>query len=548
MKICIVGGGSAGWMSASTFSRLLPNDEVTLVESLDVDTSGVGESTLERIRSWLDIIGAWEDDFVKEVDGTFKHSIKFTDFLRKDGGSFHYPFGEHTQFNPESWWAYYHMYNDACPKYDYRYDLDHALNEKKTIPLGEYAETVNPLAMCAEMGRFDRSSAKAYHIDSAKFVEYLKKTFCDRVTHISSNVVGCEQSNDGISSVILDNGENIEADLFVDCTGFKSLLLGEFLQEPFTSYDHLIPNDSAWATHVPYNDKNKQMVAYTECTAIDNGWVWQIPLWTNIGTGYVYSSKYISDDEAKQQFIDHLEDKGFDTSGCEFKHIPMRIGRYKRSFVKNVVAIGMSAGFIEPLESNGLLTVHDNLIDLYKTLRRGQPSELIKEYYNKATSLRFDEFADFVAVHYAFTQRQDTPYWRDIFNKDYDITGEGNYERFGLTAFSLDLYKFNQFSHLDKGFHYIASGMGVCPYINPRVSDGRVNDMLGKKKEWRQLTKHNLPTMYKYLKDNIYEVPHINDEPEMREILEEKDKKEKLRTKNTPLREDLHLIGKTGKE
>ncbi len=534
MKICIVGGGSAGWMSASTFSRLLPKDEVTLIESPDIGTSSVGESTLEGIREWLDLIGAKEDTFIKEVSGTYKHSIKFTDFLQKDGGSFHYPFGKDTQFSSESWWAYYLKLNDDCPKYDYRYSLDHFRNKKKDIPFSEYAETINPLAQCAEMGRFDASSARAYHIDAGKFVEYLKKEYCDRVTRIESTVIDCEQSNNGISSVILDNGKIIKADLFVDCTGFKSLLLGEFLKEPFISYDHLIPNDSAWATHVPYNNKEKEMVAYTECTAIDNGWVWKIPLWEEIASGYVYSSKYINEVEAKHQFIDHLEEKGFDTSNCQFKHIPMRIGRHKRSFVKNVVAIGMSAGFIEPLESNGLLTVHDNLVSLYKTLRRGQPSQLIKDYYNRGTSLHFDEFADFVAVHYAFTKRQDTAYWKDIFNKNYDIMGKENYDRFGLTAYSLDLYKFNRYSHMDKGFHYIASGMGVCPYTNPRTTDERIEDMNSRKKEWRQLTKHNLPTLYKHMKNKVFEIPHVNDEPEMKKFLEEEHRKQKEREKNNP--------------
>ena len=497
MKICIVGGGSAGWMSALTLVRRLSDFKVTLIESPDIKTSGVGESTLQRIRQWADLVGLKEEELLTSCEGTYKHSIKFTNFLQKDSGSFHYPFGEEVKFNPELWWAYYNQNTNINPRYDYRYPLDHPLNKKKDIPFGEYALTINPLAQCAEIGRFDVTSAKAYHIDAIKFGQYIKQKYCENVTHIIANVVDCEQSDEGISSLKLDNGENIEADLFVDCTGFKSLLLGKFLKEPFIPYDHLIPNDSSWATHVPYNNKNKEMVPYTECTAIDNGWVWQIPLWDKIGTGYVYSSKYIDDGDAQEQFINHLEAKGFDTSNCDFKHIPMRIGRHERTWVKNVVAIGLSGGFIEPLESNGLLTVHDNLVNLFQVLRRNKPSYLLKEYYNKVTGLRFDEFADFVAVHYAFTQRQDTPYWRDIFNKDYDITGEGNYERFGLTAFSLDLYKFNQFSHLDKGFHYIASGMGVCPYINPRASEGRVNDMLGKKKEWRQLTKHNLPTMYK---------------------------------------------------
>ena len=471
MRICIVGGGSSGWMTATTFIKLLNYEEVFLVESPNIPISGVGESTIQQIRGWMNLIGIDEEEMIRETNGSLKHSIKFTNFLKKDSGSFHYPFGQ-AIYNPNQWWE----------------------NINNTSP-NKYAENINPVALVAERGKFDKSTSYAFHFDAVKFGYYLKKTYCSNVKHITAEVVGCEKGENGIECLKLDNGDVVKADLYIDCSGFKSLLLGEYMEEPFIPYDHLIPNDTAWATQVSYTDKENQLVAYTECTAIDNGWVWNIPLWERIGTGYVYSSKHVSDEDAKQEFINHLQSKGFDTSECIFKRIPMRIGRHERTFVKNVVAIGLSAGFIEPLESNGLFTVHQNLIDLYKTLRRGKPSQFMKDLYNSATSLSFDEFADFVAVHYTFTQREDTPYWRDNFNRLYELVGSSNFDKYGLTAFSRELYKFSSYSNLNSGFHYIASGMNVSAYTDIHFS---TNDMNLNNSKWENTVK-KLPTLFEYL-------------------------------------------------
>jgi flavin-dependent dehydrogenase len=476
MRICIVGGGSSGWMTATTFVKLLNCDEVSLVESPNIPISGVGESTIEQIRGWINLIGVDEGEMIRETNGSLKHSIKFTNFLKKDSGSFHYPFGQ-ALYNPNQWWE----------------------NINNTSP-NKYAENVNPVALVAERGKFDKSTSYAFHFDAVKFGHYLKKTYCSNVKHITAEVVGCEKGENGIECLKLDNGDVVKADLYIDCSGFKSLLLGEYMEEPFIPCDHLIPNDTAWATQVSYTDKENQLVAYTECTAIDNGWVWNIPLWERIGTGYVYSSKHVSDEDAKQEFISHLQSKGFDTSECIFKRIPMRIGRHEKTFVKNVVAIGLSAGFIEPLESNGLFTVHQNLIDLYKTLRRGKPSQFMKDLYNSATSLSFDEFADFVAVHYTFTQREDTPYWRDNFNRSYELVGSSNFDKYGLTAFSRELYKFSSYSNLNSGFHYVASGMNVSAYTDIHFG---INDMNINNSKWED-TVEKLPTLFEYLSSHVY--------------------------------------------
>ena len=478
MKVCIVGGGSAGWMTATTFIRSLDSD-ITLIESPNIPTSGVGESTLGGIQDWIRLVGIGADElsFIKETNGTIKHSIKFTNFLKKDSGSFHYPFGK-IDCEPEYWWSLY------------MHGMDEIFGD---ISFNDYALDVNHVALLAERGKINMEDIHAYHFDAIKFGQYLRKAYCKEVNHIKANVIGYEKQNENIKNIKLDNGNTIEADLFIDCTGFASKLLGEFLNEPFISYNDKLPNDSACATHIPHVNK-KKMRPYTECTAINNGWVWNIPLWDSIGTGYVYSSQHISHEDAKQEFINHLG-----TDDCEFKHIPMKIGRYNRTFVKNVVAIGLSAGFLEPLESNGLLTLHENLITLYGLLKRGKVSNLLKDYYNKATSVNFDEWADFIAVHYAFTQREDTPYWKDIFNRVYDIRGSDNYERYGLSAYTLELYKFKRFTHLHTGFHYIASGMNVSPYMesDPEIDNSEMWQ------KWEDIISTK-PTLYEHLKNEVY--------------------------------------------
>ena len=482
MKICIVGGGSAGWMTATTLNKLLDCEDITLIESPNAPISGVGESTLEKFVEWCQLVDISGDEILKETGGSFKHSIKFTNFLKKDSGSFHYPFGE-PYFEPTLAWM--------CI-------------EEGAFTHNDYARHLSPLVSCAEMGKVEVDSPISFHLDAVRFGNYLKEKHCEEVNHISADVVDFEESDKGIESLTLSDGSTITADLFVDCTGFSSLLLGQYLKEPFIPYDHLIPNDTAWATHVPYNDKERELVAYTECTAINNGWVWNIPLWERIGTGYVFSSKHISDEDAKEEFIEHLESKGYDVSDCEFKKIPMRIGRHKRSFVKNVVAIGLSAGFIEPLESNGLFTVHENLTSLWKTLRRGLPSGYLKNAYNSATSCDFDEFAEFVAVHYAFTQRDDTPYWRDIMNRDYDIVGDENYDKYGLLAFSRELYQSSKFSHKDKGFHYIATGMNVSPYTTPQDNPNQMGICIAEKNVWENEVIPTLRSPYEILSEDIH--------------------------------------------
>ena len=492
-NILIVGGGSAGWMRAGTLESQFPNHQISLIESKNISTVGVGESTLGKITDWMRLLKIKDKNFIKHVDGSYKLSIKFTDFYKK-GESFHYPFGiapvKNTRAGTNDWW------------------FKKMLNPKTSY--SDYADCTFPLQMAyVNQNKFDMDQLeRAYHFDATKFGLWLKNNYCKKIKHIIEDVVSIEQDENGIKSL----NNKYTADLYIDCTGFKSLLLDKTLKEPFESYSDMLPNDSAWATKIKYKDKEKELVPYTNCTAIENGWVWKIPLWSRIGTGYVYSSKFVDDETALKEFKKHLNQKSL-----EFKKIKMRVGIHNRLWVKNVVAIGLSAGFIEPLESNGLYTVHEFLIKLVKNLQRDKISQWDRDNFNYQCKHMFREFSEFVALHYALSHRDDTEYWKHCLNKNWDKTL--------INLKSVSLNGFNEavrqrtydFKYSDLGgLHCIAAGMHWSPTDKSTlIKEGKFTEeelekefesciiYLNNRKEKCKQSIKDKPSLFKVLK-NVY--------------------------------------------
>lgn len=501
-KIIIVGGGSAGWMTASTLIKAFPEKDITVIESPKVATVGVGESTLARIRLWTKFLEIDEKDFLKQTDGIYKQSIKFTDFYEK-GEAFHYPFGyanvDDNVADTNDWWFKKELF--------------------PTTPNSDYADCMFPVMALVNESKMtdsfydhDIRTDSAFHFDATKFGLWLRDNYClpRGVKHIQEDITDIETDEDGIKSL---NGKH-KADLFVDCTGFKSMLLGETLKEPFESLEDKLPNNSAWATRIPYTDKEEQLKAYTNCTAIENGWVWNIPLWNRVGTGYVYSDKFVDDDTALEEFKKHL---GRDD--LEFKNIKMRTGIHRRLWVKNVAAVGLSAGFIEPLESNGLFSVHEFVIELVRNMRRGKVSQWDKDNYTSKCKNMYYIFSEFVGAHYALSHRDDTEYWKANNNKEWssDII-EWTSKNRGYPLFA-NQRNFNYvYPYKDgEGFHCIAAGMNWAPtdlttlkYYNlwnyREVYESKIGCIanLNKKKyKWKE-DAINLPSVLDYLKENIY--------------------------------------------
>jgi tryptophan halogenase len=519
-KIVIVGGGSAGWMSASTLISTFPQKEIVVIESPNVPTVGVGESTIGGINNWCNLIGIKDTDFMKFTDASYKLSIRFCNFYKKDSGAFHYPFGPTNSSGHVSRRNDWYFKKFLHPE----------------TPVSDYAECMYPQMALVNENKLDTNidlpgfvfeRDTAYHFDATKFGIWLRENLCKPrgVVHKQAEVVNAVLNEDGIDKLILDNGEECSADLFIDCTGFKSLLLSGYMKEPFNSYEEMLPNNSAWATRVPFTDKRKQLNSWTDCEAINNGWVWTIPLWSRIGTGYVYSDKYINDADALEEFKDHLRSKNLYREDLEYKNIKMRVGIHQRLWVNNVCAIGLSAGFIEPLESSGLFTVHEFLLKLIRTLYRGSVSQWDKDAFSSSCISQFREFSEFVALHYALSHRDDTEYWRAVGKRVYaprtidhqfnmqEILGFNNAinAKFKLFGFGTD--------EEGGGFHCISTGMNNFPtdpfslkaytYPSPRDDQWKefftecTKNLDKKKAEWKAAVK-NTPSMYDFIEQKYY--------------------------------------------
>ena len=532
-KIVIVGGGSAGWMTAATLVKFYPEKEIVVIESPNIPIVGVGESTIGGLKTWIHALEIDEDDFMMHTDASYKMSIKFTDFYDVDSGSFYYPFGTPFtgQFGPNppvspeqilKLWQYKKGKNKELPVQDY------CRSYWSTMPLIE-----NNKFSKNEKGLFDGyypETNVVYHFDATKFGAWLRDNYSKPrgVKHISAEVIDINTDESGITDLVLDNGDAVTADLYVDCTGWKSMLLNGALEVPFQSYDHILPNNKAWAVQLPYADKEKELEPFTNCTALKHGWAWNIPLWSRLGTGYVYSDKYISPEEAKEEFKQYLMSNKMviprtkeEVDSLQFRDISMRIGLSEKLFVKNVVAIGLSGGFIEPLESNGLFTIHEFLLKLVDTLNRGSISQWDKDVYNLGCKILFDGFAQFVSLHYALSHRTDSDYWKDITKKTFQDMQ--NVSQLQTSAyFELAIKKLNGGAHdLSSGMGCVGTGLNFFlynqidlidnPILNINVLDGPLNEfnknLAQFKLKWESEAKAS-PTLYQYLKNKYdnYEI------------------------------------------
>ena len=521
-KILIVGGGSAGWMTASTLIKAYPDMDITLVESPNIPTIGVGESTLGHINTWLQALDIQDEDFMRACDATYKYSIRFNEFTDVGCEPYHYPFG--TPYIQGSNlglmdWHIKKALHPATSVQDYArtYMPQMALVEKNRINLNKTG--------VFEHFRFDKDTA--YHFDAVKFAAWLREYYAKPrgVKHMLAEIKTVETSDIGVTKLITTTDVSLTADLYIDCTGFKSLLLGEALQEPFESYADTLPNNRAWACQVPYVDKEAEMQSYTNCTALKNGWVWNTPLFSRIGTGYVYSDKFTTPEEALEEFKTHLCSDKMDVPRTreqleeyKFREVFFKSGIHKRTWVKNVCAIGLSAGFLEPLESNGLLSIHEFALKLAKMLRRGKVSQWDQDVYNCATRHQFDNFAEFVGIHYSMSKRDDSEYWKAISNKTFCpnmITLEAD-RRIGYFDIAHQ-FMFDWTYNSIGGAHFIATGMDYAPLDTMRMDimeflhkrnypemSRQINAAWGESKAKWNAAADVSPTHYQYLKKTIY--------------------------------------------
>ena len=525
-RVCIVGGGSSGWMTAAALTKLCPNIDVTLVESPDIKTVGVGESTLGHINRFMRLLGLKDKEWMPACQATYKNSIRFTNFRENDGSHFEYPFVDDYDLSLageeelKTWTELSALYPDIFGPQTFA----EFFAMSNTLLATHNRQTYNTKN---ELRYFNFAYDTAYHFDATAFGIYLRDNICipGGVRHIKAEVKAHKHDDKGtIHSILLLGGHDVGADLFIDCTGFRSVLLGGWQGVPFHSFKDILANDSAWAVRLPYTDRKKQIHNVTDCHAIENGWVWNIPLWNRIGTGYVYSSKFVYREDALKEFKTHLQSKHkVDVENADYFHIDIKHGKRLRAWLGNVVGIGLSYGFVEPLESTGLLTTHENIIDLCHILnqRGGYVTRTEKEIFNFTVNHAIDSFATFVSSHYGLSMRTDTSYWRWATQKN-----EYDPELHGLFTIKNDhwvnsmatVIGNNAFNPSMQGMNFIMAGMGIRPVSSEAMflaRHGKTGHAESRRKQLEHIkdkflserdkfTKHikSLPSHYEFLKES----------------------------------------------
>ncbi len=406
-NIVIVGGGTAGWLTAGIIAakhraRAATGFSVTLVESPNTPIIGVGEGTWPTLRTTLATIGVSETDFFRECDAAFKQGAKFARWTTGAADDAYYhplmlPQG-FSQVNLAAHWLAGAGDQSFCDAVSPQGRLCDDGLAPKTITAAPYQGAAN----------------YAYHLDAGKFAPFLQRHCCDKlgVRHVLADVRSVAVTEDGdIRGVVTEQLGEIQGDLFVDCTGFRSLLLGETLGVPFQPCGDVLFCDTALAIQVPYESENSPIASHTISTAQSAGWIWDIGLPTRRGTGHVYSSRHISDEDAERELRAYIGPAGRDLPA---RKIPIRSGHRETFWKRNCVAVGLAAGFLEPLEASAIV-----LIELSaKMIAQQMPAcrevmDVVASRFNATTHYRWGRIIDFLKLHYVLSKRSDTAFWRD---------------------------------------------------------------------------------------------------------------------------------------
>lgn len=398
-NVLIVGGGSSGWMAAAVLSRFFGKQiRIQLVESSEIGTVGVGEATIPPIKTFNDVLGINETDFLKQTRGTIKLGIQFENWNRP-GDCYMHAFGE---VGRSLGIAGFHHYWLKARQFGiaenfWRYSLnEQAARKNRFAPMETIPGTRFP------------GLVHAYHLDAGLYAKMLR-TYSEKlgVSSIDGKIetVKKDPESGDIAAVQLESGEQLKADLFIDCSGFRALLIGEALGVDYEDWTHWLPCDRALA--VP-SEASDTITPYTRAIAHEGGWQWRIPLQHRTGNGLVYSHHHLSDDEATHTLLSNLDTPAL----ADPRPIRFKTGRRVQQWCQNVVSLGLSSGFLEPLESTSLHLVQQGLTRLIKLFPRNgiQPSDI--EEYNRQSQIEFEKIRDFIILHYHLNSKSYSPFWR----------------------------------------------------------------------------------------------------------------------------------------
>jgi tryptophan halogenase len=409
-RVVILGGGTAGWMTASYLAKAFGDLTVTVLEAPSIPRIGVGEATVPNLQPvFFDFLGLKEKDWMPECNASFKIAVKFINWCTPGAAQpdarwtatgsdhFYHPFGllpECDRLPLSHYWVNERLKNGSVRPFDYACFYQPAIMDALRAP-------------CWPDGT--PATTYAWHFDAQLVADFLRRFSTETlsVRHVEGVLTEVVKDANGfITSLRTQAGDDIAGDLFVDCSGFRGLLINRSMGEPFLDMSDQLLCDSAVATAVPHDGEGVE--PFTSAIAMPAGWAWKIPFLSRFGSGYVYSSQFIDQEEATEEFCRLW---GLDPSSA-FNHIRFRVGRNRRAWVKNCVGIGLSSCFLEPLESSGIYFISASIYQLTKHFPDKSFHSSLVDAFNREIETMFDDSKDFIQAHYYFSPRTDTPFWR----------------------------------------------------------------------------------------------------------------------------------------
>ena len=488
-NIIIVGGGTAGWMVAAGLSRLINDEEINirLIESEAIGTVGVGEATIPHINYYNRLLGLDENEFVRKTNATFKLGIEFVNW-GKIGERYIHPFGDYgLAMEGLRFHHFWHRYNTMG----------------KAPSIDEYCLQV----MAAKEGKFQRPDMSvknspvntivyAFQFDASLYAKFMREFSEKRgVERIEGKITHASQHPETghIESVTLENGEQYEGDLFIDCSGFRGLLIEQTLKTGYEDWSAMLPCNRAVARA---STSTGAPPPYTRATAKEAGWQWRIPLQSRVGNGHVYCSDYISDDEALESLNADIDgDPISDPNFLRFK-----TGIRKKTWNKNVISLGLAAGFLEPLESTSIHLIQTAVARLMASFPDKNFAQSNIDYFNSRTLLEYQQVRDFLILHYYATERDDTPFWRYCKNM---VIPDTLKERIALYKDNARLYRHDNEIFGETSWFAVMHGQGIMPKTyHPMANslpEATLIDRMGQLERVGQACLKHMPTHQAYI-------------------------------------------------
>ncbi|WP_273024968.1 tryptophan halogenase family protein [Rheinheimera sp.] len=483
-KVVILGGGTSGWIAAALLKKVLgATIDIVLVESDSIGTIGVGEATIPPIRLLNSVLGINEAEFLRETKATIKLAIKFDNWRVPGEGYFH-TFG--APGKSLAFCQFHHLWKRARQLGD-------------TTSLWEY--DLNYL--CARDGKFAPITAKdtilelpyAFHFDAGLYAQYLRKLSeqwgVQRIEGLVNDVM--QHPNGDIKNLVLDGGREVSGDLFIDCSGFRGLLIQQKLGAGYDDWSHWLPCDRAVAVPSERFDKT---LPYTRAIAHSAGWQWRIPLQHRNGNGLVYSSSHYTEQQAADLLLGNLDSKAL----ADPKFIQFKTGRRRKQWHRNVVSVGLSSGFLEPLESTSIHLIQSAVVRLLQLFpHQGIVSSQVAEY-NRQSQLEFEQIRDFIILHYHVNQRTDSQFWRDM----QQMTVPDSLQRkIQIFADNGSLFREQNDLFLESSWLQVMMGQGIMPKdyhpIANSFTEQKLKEMLAQFRAIKQEPLSKLPSHDEFL-------------------------------------------------